>query len=200
MIVGFCGKAGAGKSTAATYLSVMYGWNIVSLATPLKSMVDEMIGHKVLKQTPYKYHPLHSIRLNAISRRMFGIDAPPHDIIKSATTVGRLYQLLGTDVFRAVDSDIWLNYFIKHVDCVSSNIIIDDVRFENEAVFVRSHGVLVNIQRSSLNTADGRDLTHASESKSLAVDMTLQNNATINDFKNTIIDFFTKYDLNRSDT
>lgn len=52
-----------------------------------------------------------------------------------------LLQKVGTDWFRSVDSDVWVKYLIRNVS--GENIIVDDMRFKNEADALREAGFLV---------------------------------------------------------
>ena len=74
-----------------------------------------------------------------VARAMFGMtekDAP-------------LLQVLGTDVFRKKDPDVWLRtLYYKIRDKAPRIAIITDVRFPNEAQFVQEiGGTLVEVQR-----------------------------------------------------
>jgi hypothetical protein len=65
-----------------------------------------------------------------------------------------LLQLLGTEVGRNFDSDIWLKWLISHIMEISLNrqgmiIVIDDCRFQNEIDFVKRHGHAISIRRES---------------------------------------------------
>lgn len=52
-----------------------------------------------------------------------------------------LLQKVGTEWFRSVDSEVWVKYLIRHVS--GENIIVDDVRFKNEADALREAGFLI---------------------------------------------------------
>lgn len=55
-----------------------------------------------------------------------------------------LMQTLGTEWGRQmIHGDIWVNAMASRVD--GHNVIIPDVRFDNEADFIRERGVLVHI-------------------------------------------------------
>lgn len=69
-----------------------------------------------------------------------------------------LLQVLGTDVFRKKDPDVWVNnLYYKLKDKAPALVVIPDVRFVNEAEMVKSlNGALVKIQR--LNPDDSQFL------------------------------------------
>lgn len=76
-----------------------------------------------------------------------------------------LLQKVGTEWFRSVDSDVWVNYLIRNVG--GENVLVDDVRFKNEADALRAAGFLiVRVERDEkLRGAWGYNVadTHASE-------------------------------------
>ena len=62
-----------------------------------------------------------------------------YDIFKMETKDRWLLQQIGTK-FREIDDNIWINYIInKHVD----NIIIDDVRYQNEIMALKKNGYIL---------------------------------------------------------
>ena len=59
-----------------------------------------------------------------------------YDIFKMETKDRQLLQQIGTK-FREIDDKVWINYIInKHID----NVIIDDVRYQNEIKALRENG------------------------------------------------------------
>jgi len=76
-----------------------------------------------------------------------------------------LLQKLGTEWFRSVDPEVWVKYLIRNIS--GENVIVDDVRFENEADALKAAGFLVvRIERDdALRGAWGYNVddTHASE-------------------------------------
>jgi len=80
----------------------------------------------------------------------------------------RLLQLIGTEVAReCIDEDFWVNEWVNtcEKEGIFSNydyIIIDDMRFDNEAKMVREYnGVVVMVEGEKYNL--GSNSTHASE-------------------------------------
>lgn len=136
-IIGLTGKAGVGKDTVADYLVKNHGFRKYSLAGPLKEML-KVIGvecdNRETKELP---HPV------------FG---------KSPR---QLAQTLGTEWMRnCVAADGWLrlaDQFVKGTRelnnleevSIARGIVFSDVRFENEAEFVRNRGTLVHVIRST---------------------------------------------------
>lgn len=123
ILIGITGRAGSGKDTIGDYLKANYNFRSVSFAAPLKEGVKAMFG---LDNT----HLDHPLKEQVLS-----------DIGKSPR---QIMQLLGTEFGRnLVHQDIWLLLAKKKVDAYAAlgfNVCITDVRFENEAEFVRKQG------------------------------------------------------------
>ena len=94
-----------------------------------------------------------------VARAMFGMtekDAP-------------LLQVLGTDVFRRKDPEVWLRTLYYKIKDKSPRVaVITDVRFENEAAFVQEMGgYLIKVNRlnddGSPFVAPDRSPNHPSE-------------------------------------
>src|SRR5690606_27862481 len=83
---------------------------------------------------------------------------------------GRRAQLLGTDVGRALDQEVWIRYLLTHLP--DGPVAVDDVRFVNECEALRAAGFrLVRLTappevlaaRLSARSGERRDPGHASE-------------------------------------
>jgi hypothetical protein len=100
----------------------------------------------------------------------------------------RLLQLLGTECGReCIDQDIWVKKWLAYVDIhvLSSVVIADDVRFENEAsMILKNNGTLIEVKREGYEYSD----EHASE-KGLDknfFDMIVVNNKSMESLKGSI--------------
>ncbi len=91
-------------------------------------------------------------------------------------TVGRLLQLFGTEVGRKeFGEDVWVDTFRRaRLESGAEMYIASDLRFENEAAYVRaSGGRAYRIERpdaqsaTDIKAAAGRDAVHASETQML---------------------------------
>ena len=145
MIYGFCGAAGSGKTYAADLLcKLIHDSKRHSFSTPLKDMLERTMG--------FTYEQLYGDKKEIIDDR-YG--KSPRQIM----------QTLGTEWGRnMVHPDIWVIAINNQIDSrekVGATVhIIDDVRFENEANYVRSRGVLIhmvgkNCIKSSHSSEDG---------------------------------------------
>jgi hypothetical protein len=139
VIIGICGPAGCGKSTAAGMLVARFGYAEVALADPLYDAVSAMFGIPVaaLKDRTQKEQPIpwigHSPR--------------------------RLLQTLGTEWGRGiVGESIWVKTAMRRafdaLDAGAAGVVVPDVRFMNEAAAIRQAGGLVwKMQREGAGIA-----------------------------------------------
>ena len=85
---------------------------------------------------------------------------------EAGVTFGRLLQLLGTEGMRgSFGEDVFVKAARAALERATADVLIfPDVRFENEAAFVREAGKLIHIQPAfAIELGDGRKETHASE-------------------------------------
>ena len=142
IIIGIIGKAGSGKSTLSKYLVDNYDFTRVSFADPLKQ-----------------------ICINA------GMVTPEECYGENKTEHSRwVLQKVGTEIFRnQIDPNYWVEELHRTLhellDDGLSRFVIDDLRFPNEANFVKSYptGTTIRLIREDfLDSTAGT--THASES------------------------------------
>lgn len=126
-LIGITGKAGSGKTTAANFLSEKR-YYVMSFATPLKLMSEYILD----------------------SFDMFPVVNKNEIIPGLNCTVRHLYQTLGTEWGRqCIHPDLWVLCAKHSIDRVTDfrkfkvlydGIVFDDVRFSNEADFIRKEG------------------------------------------------------------
>lgn len=142
-VLALCGKAGSGKSTAASILVEEYGYTLVKFAAPLKDMLRAigMTNEQIeggLKEIP--------------SPLLLG-QTPRYAMQTLGTEWGR--NIIGEDFWCSV----WRNRARKILDA-GGKVLTDDCRFENELRSVRQmSGTAINIERPGLASIG----THASE-------------------------------------
>jgi len=163
-IIGLTGPARSGKDTAAAVLSNQ-GWRQYRFAGPLKSAVQTMFGltddhtDGDLKESPIDW-------LDGVTPR-------------------QIMQTLGTEWGRdCIHTDLWLRVADRALERTSDHgypgIVISDVRFDNEAEFVRERGgSVVHIRRESAGSVNA----HSSESGVTfdAADCLIDNDGTIHE-------------------
>jgi hypothetical protein len=164
-IIGLCGPARSGKNTIAHAISsdaeFMSETVVMSFAAPIKQMLRTML------------------------------EAPIKDHDKEATIdwLGRspryLMQTLGTQWGRSVvQPDLWIRMLERRIPRGVKWVVITDVRFENEADWVRRQGVLVHVSRDQQTAIGGAD-NHESEAgiALLPNDQLINNNGTLTDLR-----------------
>jgi len=137
LVIGFMGLATAGKTTACTFLQSLDPINIkiLSFATPLKQAAKDLF---MLSDEQLYGH------LKAEIDPRWGVS--PRTIL----------QKMGTDFVREmIRKDFWVLRMRETIEtCFEPVILIDDVRFEDEAKFVFCLGYTVNIDRLGLWSND----------------------------------------------
>lgn len=165
-IIGLTGLAGTGKDSAALYLCQEYGFVQAAFADPLRSMVLQFLeeaglDHAWLTERRCKERLITGLGVSARA----------------------LMQVLGTEVGRALHPDLWVRHLGLRLGLdgqpsstpVHDRIVLSDVRFRNEAAWLRARGGrLVRLHR---DTAAGVR-PHASELQvlDLVPDVDLWNN------------------------
>lgn len=179
MIIGLVGKAGVGKDTAAQILSKLKNIPVASFARPLHEAAKFVFGADCLerekKETPLAFgvdgfNKLHNgwlIPFLKTDEVMFITKGDitflhrPYPVFTDPTT-GKIYkelsprkfmQLLGTEYFRfCMDK-----FFVRLMRNSYDDVIIPDVRFENEATIC---DLLIGIYRDvpSVNAHSSEEL------------------------------------------
>lgn len=160
MIVGISGYAGSGKSTLARHLAETHGFTRLSFATPIRQALIAM-------GVPESFLTDHK-----------GAEIP-----RLGHTGRYLMQTLGTEWGRdTVNKNIWL---YRMDDIINSlwgrDIVIDDVRFDSEADYIRrKNGFILNIVRGNTQL-DPYDADHSSEAgvQSDLVNYKLENSGSV---------------------
>ena len=172
--IGFCGPAGAGKSTAAEHLMLRWGFQRVRFAGPLKAMMlslgldlDQVDGSRKEEPTP----------------------------LLCGRTPRQAMQWLGTEWGRnLIGEGFWIAAWqaavqaghLRHPSQGGHHLIVaDDVRFANEARAIRDRGGLViRIERPGAGSASGGD--HASERPDFVPDRIIRNTGDLAAFAKAI--------------
>ncbi len=141
LLVGISGIAGAGKNTFAE-ISEMYLKNVVgngirvgnaAFADALKEGVSNL----------FRFPPEWTQTEDGKRKNVHWA---------GNKTVREILQIVGTDIARAIDQNIWINLLDRKIKEEMSNhdvIFITDTRFENEAQYILANGgILVYIDAS----------------------------------------------------
>lgn len=145
MLIGLTGRAGCGKDTVADILVATFRYHKYSMAKPLKD-VAEVFGFT--KDQLYK---------NKEVVDEFW-DITPRSFL----------QMVGTDLFRTHwRSDVWIKLAKKKIQPLldaGRSVVIPDIRFDDEALFViEMGGVVIQIDRLG-QMLTGTEASHSSES------------------------------------
>lgn len=166
-IFGLTGRLGSGKSEAAKMLHA-WGFTVVKFAGPLKHMM-RCLG---LTDAHIEGH----------------LKEVPCDILCGKTPRFAM-QSIGTEWGRQTIGDsLWINAWKYRIDSYPPYVpmVADDVRFDNEVEAIRSvKGTLIRIERSPQFSPvkPGQPIIHASEIMDFPVDVTIENNGTLDELR-----------------
>jgi len=142
-----------------------------------KTTVAEGIIERVENEMPYAFDDIRIVsfadKLKNVVRDCFGtnefIDIDAKDtLLACGKTYRQVLQIVGTDMFRSLWPDVWVNALQNSLrtydDNVKRLIVIHDVRFPNEAQFVLANsGFLIKLQREP-GAFDAHTSEHALDS------------------------------------
>lgn len=170
--VGFCGAAGAGKSTAADRLVKHWRFNRVRFAGPLKAMM---------------------LALGLSAEQVDGALKEVPTPLLCGRTPRQAMQWLGTEWGRdLIGGSLWIEAWRASVERVGGFhvpgegwrrlIVADDVRFANEAQAIRDRGgIVVRLDRDGAGSTSGGD--HASERPDFEPDRIIRNTGDLAAFR-----------------
>ena len=164
MIVAFCGKAGAGKDTAA---QVLYSRKFmhINLADPMKRALNAMLPKPTMDELKYSEYNNYMRSQAWKDMKLSYIEGEP--------TIRHLLQTLGTEWGRSIHEDFWINIWHRNSSHFK-NVMLTDLRFPNEEKFLRSKDAKI----IKIVSERSKDLPHASESYDIEADITLINDST----------------------
>lgn len=166
-IIGLAGKARQGKDTIAHYLCKRYGMTQLAFADPIRDMIELGLG---------------------VTAR-YSVERKEETIPYIGASYRQLAQTLGTEWGRSIHQDLWINVMaVKLVALADEHdaIVITDVRFENEAEWVRKIGSLWHVRRK-----DAPEIPLSNHSSENGIepregDYTLHNNGSLEDLYQNI--------------
>lgn len=164
-LIGITGYAGTGKDTVRCMLE-QKGFTGLAFADPIRTMLRSLLRSSGLSET---YIDCRQLKENTIPA--LGV------------SYRHLAQTLGTEWGRTVQHDLWLRLAAAKMMTASrensaARFVISDVRFCNEADFVRNLGGQIwRVERQSAPSV--RQHVSESEIDSLKVDQYIHNNGTL---------------------
>lgn len=172
-LIAFCGLARSGKDTAANFLVAATGGYRYAFADPIKAMIVPL---GIDMSDPYW-------------------DAHKEEVIPAlGVSPRRILQTLGTDWGRSIiNPELWVILAHQRLLRSGPGMVISDLRFENEAAWVRRHGGrVVHITRACCAAVE----SHVSESgvDILPEDLVISNNGSLEDLQAAVKELFNGYD------
>ena len=169
-IVGISGKKRSGKDTAAEILTENYGFESYSLADPMKEAARAifMFGDE----------QLYGDRKEKVDEFW---DLSPREVL----------QNFGTDLFREkFGEEVWLDSMERRLSFyLPEKVVIPDIRFPNEADWVKNMGgEVVRIDASERLESDDDHASETALDDYDGFDYVIDNNGTLPEFRMTIHD------------
>ena len=202
MIVGFMASGESGKSKCAEILADELGFTRVSYTEPIITVLYEINPivlvtpedyQKVIKEMEWKQaSQFYDMRINNYGGFYYFRDLHVflgYDVSKRIKMVREYYQRAGTEAGRNLyGQDVWINLAEKKFD-KSENVVIENVRFENEALSVlRKDGFLVKINRPGFGNINNH-ISDTGIPYHLATH-TLENDGTVADLPQKVRDLY----------
>jgi len=202
VLIGLTAFAKSGKTTVANLLKER-GFKEVILAGKLKDVSAKVFNvprayfdDQNMKEVPFIEPKIITVSnmvdiLNAYNLSLFNLKTTAHvHVDVSLTSPRHIAQYVGTEILRALDTDIHIKTAVESLD-KDGKYVMSDVRFPNEANYIKkSNGTLVGIRRDSVFP---EDLTKVHESESYIMelldksDKLILNNSTLTDFEQQVI-------------
>lgn len=198
--VGICGRMGSGKDTAAKFL-IQNGYTRIAFADSLREIALRLdpivIASHGKKGGISGARELQVTWMNRLSKLVASVG---WDEAKKSSDVRTFLQILGTEVCRSIDPDCWVKMADRKVqELIGFNaamgipepkFVFTDVRFTNEADYIKKNGGLIVFIHRQQNL-DETLLSHTSESFDgrKYADHIIDNNGTLEDLESEILDF-----------
>lgn len=169
-IIGFHGLAFSGKDTAALAIkSLEPNTDLFAFASPLKEACKILFN--------FTYEQLHDPIMKEKIDECWG--KSPRQIM----------QWLGTDILRThINQDFFVMNMKQKIESSKANyIVVSDIRFDNEAEFIKAMGgKVIKIIRSDAKTTDHSEHITEKGISSDLIDTIIENNGSIEEFQNTV--------------
>lgn len=172
-LIGIAGRARSGKDTVANFIIAAIGGYRYSFADPIRAM---LVPLGVDMSDPYW-------------------QARKEDVIPAlGVSPRRMMQTLGTEWGRQlINPDLWIIMAHQRLLQNGPGMVISDVRFENEAAWIRKHGGwIIHVIRPDAKAVEA----HASEDgiEMQDTDARLFNNGTLEELQLSVRELLRVYD------
>jgi hypothetical protein len=180
MIIGITGKKFNGKDTISDYIVCKYKFTKIAYAEPLKEVCRNLF--------------------NFTDEQLYGNKKEELDPFWNITP-RQAFQYIGTDMIRnnmeglvkGVNNNFWVKCLEKRIlDLISrgvTNIIVSDIRFENEAALIKKfNGYVIKVIRNISNNDN-----HSSEVEidNIQEDILIENKGTLEKLYSKIDSYLT---------
>lgn len=182
MIIGITGQKKHGKDTFADYLVTHYNFKKITFAEPIKDICKILFN--------FTDEQLHGSQKEIIDK--FWNITPRHTM-----------QFIGTELFRNninqlipnINNDFWCKIMENKIaNNLETNIVISDVRFQNEECLIHKFGgTIIKVINNNIINND----QHSSENDNIKYDYLIYNNNSINDYYYKINILLNKMCLNK---
>lgn len=206
-IIGLGGKKGAGKDTIADILVKHEGYEKVAFADPLKALLVRVFGYgpqyyndQRLKEADFPgYITLDHDHIDSLLNIVcfeWGYALDSHQVEAIERFVGeqfktprQLMQTVGTEICRnCIRDDIWLLQFISGLNNRTKNIVVCDVRLENERKLIQTiGGKLILIKRNEEMRKTDSHISENSLGKEADYDVIIDNTRTKDEMRSEIL-------------
>ena len=181
IVIAFSGQKGSGKDTAAQQF-INNDFDDIKFATPLKEMLYYLLDYA---RVPYY-----------MAERYIDGDlkeTPCPEL--NGVTLRHSMTTLGTEWAREMISpSLWVDLALRKIDASQNNVVITDLRFQNELVALKERGAItIRIERDQLGAANN----HASEIgiSNLKVDYSVKNDSDIRKLNERTMDCVEDYKI-----
>lgn len=185
LVLGLSGRAGAGKDTCADILCAAFSFYRMAFADAVREEIVDAFGiDPALFKRDTKERKAIALAVGRCADGEFiQLMADAGECITSARSPREIMRWWGTEYRRKQCPTYWTDRAAEKIDSAFARgyrrIVMTDVRFANEASFVRAYeGEVWRIHR---NTADAQHADHRSETEvdQISPDASIDNNDTV---------------------
>ena len=173
-VVGLTGYAQTGKDTVGQILVSHRGYTRFSFADNVREAVLRL---NPLIPDPWT-NPNYGMYETASVPLKYVVDRVGYEVAKQTIPeVRRLLQVMGTEVGREMfGQDSWIEMVGRQVRATENDVVITDVRFQNEADYVRSlGGIVLRVERPGTGPVND----HVSDRIEFQADGTIHNTGSL---------------------
>lgn len=166
---------GTAKETIQEFQLVSWKDKLITLSRDYFGELADEISNDILIDDFYKIVLLPNLRSENEDMQSALVRTSPRNIL----------QLFGTNFARRIDKEVWIKLADKAYE-QSGALIITDVRFNNEAKWIKSkNGLIVNLLRDKVENSGDTHSSEAGIDKEL-IDIKIDNNGPLEELRNSV--------------